>query len=525
MAYSIIEQEFEHQCHTIHPDIDPNIFLKEYNYYEQRIPLLRKTFTELHQHIHDKLPNVEFTFTARLKAKKSFLDKKIKKMAENIETIFHNDKLGTKEYEPLIKAYLNFLPPEKFEELKNQIVMFGSSNVGTLKCFAFIFEQLSYKEKSTFIKSLARTEDTFAYSISVKSVSYPINEFAISEDGSIGIIEKSNNNKKSGKTHSINCSVKFNPETDIIEKSTGIKYIYVDNKEYPLNLEYLVYPTELPKSERNLKNALRDANGMLTLLQDSISFKNGLSLPVESITYDKNMNCYFLITPQGERINLTNRLAKENLILKKFDELTCESAIHDIRRHIEKFYQQNSFYSFLNRRKNYIKNPKMNKNQEVYYKAFHDSAENTLYKYMIEGQLRSFLNKLLYSDESTDMGHNFYKQREAEKRKNNPILAKILEENPLSFDSSTPTLMRLLEDNPDIDIMDLMGSYFVTTTFPNGKSDTYLLEPEMTFMHIFGNQSPSSYNPTHLDFSSYANFIASRVAYSMGSIDNNDIEL
>ena len=40
MAYSVIEQEFESYCHSIHPDINPNMFFKEYNDYEQCIPLL-----------------------------------------------------------------------------------------------------------------------------------------------------------------------------------------------------------------------------------------------------------------------------------------------------------------------------------------------------------------------------------------------------------------------------------------------------------------------------------------------------
>ena len=75
--------------------------------------------------------------------------------------------------------------------------------------------------------------------------------------------------------------------------------------------------------------------------------------------------------------------------------------------------------------------------------------------------------------------------------------------------------MDLLEANPDIDIFDLMGTYFFTTTFSNGISDTYLLEPEMTFMHIFSKHAAehSASLPEgtpHLDFSSYANFIASK---------------
>ena len=76
MAYSSIEKEFEEQCHSIHSDIDASIFFKDYNYYQQRIPLLGEKFTALHQYVHDKLPNIDFSFTARLKAKKSSLIKK-----------------------------------------------------------------------------------------------------------------------------------------------------------------------------------------------------------------------------------------------------------------------------------------------------------------------------------------------------------------------------------------------------------------------------------------------------------------
>ncbi len=524
MAYSIIEKEFEYQCHSIHPDIDPNIFLKEYNNYEQCIPLLRELFTALHQYVHSQLPNIDLSFTARLKAKKSFLDKKILKISENISNIFLEDVSTSKDteekaskkserikkQESAIDTYLNFLPPEKFKRIKHQILTFTASGIDTVQSFSIIFGNLTDKEKEIFIKTISRTADTFAYSFIVKNINYPIASIKALEDGSVGIVEKTDNPNAQEIIHKIQPSIKFNPETDIVEKSQYIKYVSVNGKEYPLNPEYLIYPKTVSTSQRTLENALKDSDGKVTLLQDAILLQNGDVLPVESITYDQDLNSYFLTTLQGERVNLTNRLEKEQLTLKKYDEKTCEESIINVIRPVIKLFEQDNNFRTI-KEKDYIKNPKLDKDTGVEsYKALHACLMNLTYNYKMEGQMRTFLAHILY-----DYDHDDHKQNKVNNQKQNPILAKIYDANPLALDSSTSTLMDLLEANPDIDIMDLMGTYFFTTTFSDNTSYTYLLEPEMAFMHIFAKHAKAHSDSLpkeipHLDFSSYSNFIASK---------------
>lgn len=518
MAYSIIEEEFEYQCHSIHPDIDPNIFLKEYNNYEQCIPLLRDLFTALHQYVHSQLPNIDLSFTARLKAKKSFLDKKILKISENISAIFLEDledkdvqsSEKIKKQETAIDTYLSFLLSEKFEKIKHQILTFTASGIDTVQSFSIIFGSLTDKEKNTFIKAISRTADTFAYSFIVKNVNYPIASIKTLDDGSIGIVEKKDNPDEQEIIHKIQPSIKFNPETDIVEKSQYIKCVSVNGNEYPLNTEYLVYPKTVSTSQRKLENALKNSDGKVTLLQDAILLQNGDVLPVETITYDEALDSYFLTTLQGERVNLTSRLEKEQLTLKKYDEETCEEAIKKAIRPAIKFFEQENDFRII-KEKDYIKNPKIDEQTGTEtYKALHACLMNFTYNYKMEGQMRTFLAHLLY-----DNDHDDHKQNKVNNQKQNPILAKIYDANPLALDSSTSNLMRLLEDNPDIDIMDLMGTYFFTTTFSNNTSYTYLLEPEMAFMHIFAKHAKAHSDSLpegipHLDFSSYSNFIASK---------------
>ncbi len=503
-----IKQIFEEELSSI-CKISPELFYREYNDYKQCLPLLRSLFTDLHQYIHNELPDIEFSLTARQKALKSFLDKKIIKLAENLNSIFSFDKDHTDIQKKAILANFSFLPKEKLEEINAQIMNFNASSVPLPKRFSYIFEQLSDSEKESFIKMVSKTNDTFAYSVTVKNVHYPISDITTLEDGSIGMVQKTNDPQNPLKLHKPLPSVKFNPDTNIIEKSErNIPYVYVNGQEYPLNEQYLVYPDTLPFSKRTLENALRDENGMVTLMQDALKFADGTSYPIESLSFDQQKNTYFVTTPQGDRINLTRALAKHTITLEKYDEKTCQSAEYTIRSKISSFYQTNDLRSVSD--KDYNTTPKVDKQNIPYYWALHKIAKNTKYNYDIEGQLRTFLGLLLY-----DCDHDQHKEARVAKQKQNPFLAQIYKKNKDALDSSTPALMKLLEQHPEIDINDVMGTYFFSTSFANGVSDTYLLDPKMTFIHTFMKyvKTHTSLDPNvkPLDFSSYANYLASVV--------------
>ena len=108
MENSIVEQDFINWCHSIHPDINPYIFIHRHRrYFDEYLPLIENDSTQIHQYLHSKKPNINFSLKGRVKSKRSFLIKSFICIAENIENIF-SQATSNEEREKLFNKYFNF---------------------------------------------------------------------------------------------------------------------------------------------------------------------------------------------------------------------------------------------------------------------------------------------------------------------------------------------------------------------------------------------------------------------------------
>ncbi len=193
--------------------------------------------------------------------------------------------------------------------------------------------------------------------------------------------------------------------------------------------------------------------------------------------------------------------------MRKHDEDTIIKELYNIYGIIQEYYTSHNLKSIASRYKDYIQNPK----EKTEYMSIHDSSFNEIYGYTMEGQIRSIKMEDDSKNESSNVGHDFFKKEKINDFRKNSILAKILEQDITAFDSSTPTLMKILE-NRNVELSDILGKYILTTTTSDNKSISYQPPINVVFEHIFKNASSvsdSSESPI-LDFSSYKNFIASR---------------
>lgn len=503
MNNSFIEQEFINWCNQIHPDINPYIFIHRHTRYsEEYLPLIEENMTNIHSAIRAKKPNVNFSLKGRIKSKRSFLIKSFRTIAENIEAIFSNSS-DDAEKEQLIKKYFKFLineNPEKYEEIK-KIITTVTPALNTLDSFAVVFNKLSPDEKTKLVTRLGRTEDTFAYRPIIHSVDFPIKEIKKNSDNSFSIIDTEGNEIP------IFTAIKFNPKTDIISKENGIAHINVNGKLEKLNDRNLLYPQDISSNNRNLEHSLIDENGLATLLGDSLMLTSGESLDIISIEQNQKNNSIYITDSNGDYRNLSALLAKGKVKLRKHDEDTIIKELYNIYGIIQEYYTSHNLKSIASRYKDYIQNPK----EKTEYMSIHDSSFNEIYGYTMEGQIRSIKMEDDSKNESSNVGHDFFKKEKINDFRKNSILAKILEQDITAFDSSTPTLMKILE-NRNVELSDILGKYILTTTTSDNKSISYQPPINVVFEHIFKNASSvsdSSESPI-LDFSSYKNFIASR---------------
>ena len=300
MNNSPIENEFIGWCHHVHPDINPYIFIQRYNrYYEEYLPLIDENMVQLHHQLSLEKPNIECSFKGRIKSKRSFFIKTFKTMAENIAKIFpeelpeneeEKEKI-LKEQDDAIDKYFKFLAsdePQKFNKIKHIIKTMTS--LGTVDSFRFVFNKLSSDEKDRLVNRLGRTEDTFAYRPVINSVDFNIKSVRENANNEFEIIDSDDN------VIPIHSSITFSPE-EIIEKDNGSKYILIDGKEQKLNERNLLYPYDLPSSKRCFENALKNPDGKLTMLQDSIVINNNEHFDICSINTNP-LNNQILITNQ-----------------------------------------------------------------------------------------------------------------------------------------------------------------------------------------------------------------------------------
>ena len=515
MNNSPIENEFIGWCHRVHPDINPYIFIQRYNrYYEEYLPLIDENMVQLHQHISSEKPNIECSFKGRIKSKRSFFIKTFKTIAENIVKIFpdelpENEDEKQKillEQDSSIDKYFKFLAsdnPQKFDKIKNIIKTMTS--LGTVDSFRFVFNKLSPDEKNKLVNRLGRTEDTFAYRPIVNSVDFTIQSINQNSNHEFEIIDSN------GNVIPIHTSVTFSPD-EIIEKDNGSKYIIVDGKDQKLNERNLLYPYNTSSSQRDLGNALRNSpDGKLTMLQDSIVIDDKEHFDICSISVHPVSDQIPITNQYGESKNLSLLLNNHKLSLRKTDEEYTIPAIYDIYDIIKKYYSENDIKKIESRFKDYIKNPK-----DSGYMSIHDSSFNEIYGYTMEAQIRDLKMEDDCKDESSSTGHDQYKIVTAKKLLDNPILANILKNDSLAFDSSTSTLIKKL-DNPDVEISELLGKYLLVTKMNNGTSVSYQPNIATAFEHTFKYSDMLQFtNPDDkyppLDMSSYKNFIKSRKA-------------
>lgn len=507
MENSIVEQDFINWCHSIHPDINPYIFIHRHRrYFDEYLPLIENDSTQIHQYLHSKKPNINFSLKGRVKSKRSFLIKSFICIAENIENIF-SQATSNEEREKLFNKYFKFLlneNPKKFEELKK--ITFGI--IPTLEdyrdSFRFIFQKLSQEEKNNLIRRLGRTEDTYAYRLIIHSVDFPISSIISSSDGKFHIIDNNGNKVE------IAPAIRFNPETDLVtSKETDETFVVVDGRKELFNERNLLYPENLPLKKHNLENAQKDENGNLFLLCDSFIRENNSPLNIIDIKFNPVNNSVFVIDSNGESRNLTSLLQRETLSLRKFDENSLIKELYEIDLTIQEYYKTHKIQSILSRRKDYIEKPK----PDTHYQSIHDSCFHKDYGYTMEAQERTLDMEEKGKDENTRIGHDVYKQKKLEKYSNNIILKQIIEKDNSAFDSSTPTLMKILEDK-NVELSELLGKYILTTSMTNGVSMSFQPTIDVIFDHTFSHtkaQPRSTDNSHKLDFSNYKNFISSRM--------------
>ena len=508
MNNSKVEQDFINWCQQLHPDINPYIFFNRYDRYsEENFPLIQEVYKSMHYFVHEKKPNVNFSFSGRVKPKRSCLIKNYTKIAENIEKIF-NSELDSAKREKNFEKYFRFLlrdNPEKYNEIKEKTFSLGPA-FDYEDSFKIIFEKLSKEEKDKLISRLGRTEDTFAFRLIVQSVDFPVQSIRFSSDSNFFITNQD------GNTIPIKPAISINPEKDIIQsEKDNVTYVMINGKKEILNERNLLYPSHLSFKQRTLSNAQKDENGNLTLLMDSFVLNDSSLLDIVDINVNPNNNCIFVTDSNGETRNISSLLERGNLRLRKHDEESLIKEVYSIRDLMMNFLSNEKFQLLNTRSKNYIDKPKL----ESLYMALHDSFYSMLYGYSIEGQYKT----LRMDDAIQDTGHDAYKKSKLESYLKNKILAKILSKDITAFDSSTPTLMKVLEDE-NVNLTEILGkNIFITLAKDNNTRETiskdFPLPIELLFYQTFHNtdnlaiSTPGNSLP-HLDFSNYENFMASR---------------
>ena len=507
MSSSTVEQNFIKWCNSLSPDINPYIFIHRYNrYYEEYLPLLKDIFTELHQYVHNQKPNSHSSLKGRIKSKRSFFIKTFIHIADNIKNIFDNT-IDIDKRNKTFDKYFKFLlksNPDKYEKIKKLAFDITPNFDDYSKIFSIIFNELSQEEKDNLITRLGRTEDTYAYRFIIQSIDFPIKSITHFPNGQFYIIDPDGNKIP------INKAVRLNPKTDIFyDEKTGITYVTLNGKKEPLNEKNLLYPNNLPANKHTLQNAKKDENGNLILLYDSLILDDNTSLDIIDIKLNPQDNTIYVTDSNGDIRNLNNLLAKSSLKLSKYDDQYLIPDLYDSFNITQDFFVKNHICPIKSRYKDYIASPK----SETFYRSIHSSVFHQNYGFTAEGQFRTQEMEDKAKDESTRGGHDAYKQSKSKEISDNLILSKILAEDPLAFDSSSPTLMKLIEDN-NVDLSELLGRYLLTTTVSDGTSITYEAPINVIFEHTFHNvpsQSNLSNNSMpRLDFSSYNNFISSK---------------
>lgn len=509
MEKSKVEQEFINWCQMLHPDINPYIFIHRHiRYFEEYLPLLDDTMKKMYNFIHAKNPNTHFILKGRIKNKRGYLIKSFITLSNNIDKIFNHEN-DEQEREKEFEKYFKFLKiekPEKYNELK-EFTQTIISSFDYLDSFLIIFNKLSKDEKDKFIYRLGRTEDTFAYRLIVDSVDFPIQSVDFDASHNSFYITDQN-----GKKVPIHAASTLDPKKDIIHSEKNDKnYIYIHKKREILNERNLLYPNHIPSKERNLPNAQKDENGNLTLLRDSIISINGNShLNILDIHFNPKNNSVFVTNSEGEVRNLSSLLQKDNFVLRKHDEDSLIQAVYKTNLARKEFYENNNIQSIKSRYKDYIKSPK----PETEYMSIHDSAIDKKHGgYAIEAQSRTLEMEDSCKDETTRVGHDVYKKEKERKYSQNKILARILATDPTAFDTSSSTLMKILEDD-NVELSEILGKYILVTLI-DGKVESFQPTIDMVFEHTFHTQKISE-KDSHddevpkLDFSSYKNFITSR---------------
>lgn len=509
MKNSIIEQDFMNWCYSIHPDINPYLFIRRHTRYsEEYLPLLEKNMTKMYHYISEKNPNVNFSLKGRIKSKRSYLIKSYIQLCQNIEKTFSSEQ-DEKEREKSFEKFFKFLlneNPEKYKELKNKMQAITPA-LDYADSFLFIFNKLSKEEKDKLITRLGRTEDTFAYRLIINSVDFPIQSITYnSSDAKYYIIDQD------GYMIPINKAITINPKKDLVySDETNKTYLVVNGKRQTLNERNLLYSRNIPTNQRTLPNAQKDKNGNITLLTDALIIENERSpLDIVDIQLNPTNNCIFITDSKGDVRNLSALLEERSITLRKYDEKSLIEEVYNISDTKQTFYEENNLQFIWSRYKNYIETPK----EKTGYMSLHDSAVNKLYGYTIEGQSRTLEMEDHCKDESVRVGHDAYKREKAKLHSNNKFLAKILAIDPNAFDSSTPVLMDILE-NRNVELTDLLGKYILTTTMNNGSVKSWQPPIDVVFEHTFQNATSYSSPDQNddipsLDFSSYENFIMSK---------------
>ena len=520
MSNSKVKQNFINWCSQLHPDVNPYLFIHRYTRYsEEYLPLIMDDMTSMHQFIHDNKTNINMSLKGRIKSERSFYIKSFVTMAKNIKAIFDNE-VEASERNKMFEKYFKFLLTddiEKFQELQ-KLLQTAVSQFDYEDNFRIIFERLSTKEKNQLVSRLGRTEDTFAYRAIVHSVDFPIKSIETSSDSEFYILDNDNNQVP------INKAISINPEKDIIYSEDDDKnYITINGKQETLNERNLLYPPNLPPKQRNLKNAQKDENGNLTLLRDSFILADNSHLDIVDIKFNSTNNSVLITSSDGEIRNVSSLLQRSDIKLRKHDEAPLIKEAYTIDCLRQDYYKNHHFQSIKSRRKDYIANPK----PETNYMSIHDSAIHTEYGYTQEGQIRTLEMEDIGKDETTRVGHDAYKREKNKKFLENTILAKILFKDPNAFDSSTPTLMEILEKG-DAELPEILGKYILTTTISEDTSISYQPPIDIIFNHTFHNanifSSPSSDDSLpKLDFSSYKNFIASKKIRNQAIEKSSDI--
>ena len=529
-----VEDKFIGWCHSIHPDINPYIFLQRYTRYsDEYFPFLEDLMTELHHEISTKLPNVNSSFKGRIKSKRSFLIKTFRTMSESIVKLFPDEypkdesKMQTflTDRENNINKYFKFLIKngelERFNEIKS-LIENTSPELGSLNGFRRIFEQLSPDEKENLVIRLGRTEDTFANRIVVNSVDFPIKSFEANPNNQITLIDTEGNKIP------LSPSITFSP-SQIQSDKDGSKYIMVNGEKKEITESNLLYPRDLPASRRNFENALKTPDGRITLLQDAIIINDDKEYFDVVSAQSNPFGDVLLYNQYGESKNLTLLLNTKDVKLRKTDSQYTVPALYPIRDTMYEFYNNNDITRIWNRSKDYVASPKKDTN----YQSIHDSFFSELFGYSLETQIRDLemerkcQNPALKKEEGKDeeskvqskntfspsASHDQYKKDKMKEWYKNPILRTVLEKDPQAFDSSTEVLEESLY-NPNVELPDLLGKYILVTKLANGESKSFIPNIQHVFEHTFANEHNSIHDPSdplpHLDFSSYKKFIESR---------------